>query len=132
MNLILLLLLLFLHMYQSNSSSSSWLGLNEVTTVDYENEFKVFGDGISGLVYSSNDIMYAIMNDPSTLFKLRWNGTYWVSHTDDSWGNGKLISYKDGSGSPDSEDVTIDESGKVFVCSERDNSDKDNSKIVLL
>ena len=105
-----------------------WPGLNNITTVDNQNEFH---DNLSGLFYKSSDLMYAVKNQPSLLFKLNFDGKYWQSSSEDGWNKGKTIKYADGNGSPDSEDLTIDISGSIFVCSERDNH-RAKSKIVLL
>lgn len=65
--------------------------------------------------------MWGVRNAPSILYKLVWNGTYWMSTTENGWSNGKLLLYPDGTPGPDSEDVTKTEweSDELFVCSER-------------
>ena len=127
MMIITLVLLLALEMVLS---ASVWPGLNNVTVVDKQNEFN---ENLSGLYYKSSNLMYAVMNQPSMLFKLYFNdGKYWISTSEDGWSNGKAIKYKNGNGSPDSEDLTMDSNGSIFVCSERDNNNSGKSKIVIL
>ncbi len=62
-------------------SLAVWPGENNITTVDEKNYFPV---NLSGLYYVFNggiskDIMYGILNKPSVMYKLGWNGKSWVS-----------------------------------------------------
>lgn len=116
------------------SSGLPWPGKDTVSTADY---FKEFEKNLSGLSYdaSSNgsDVLWAVQNSPSLLYKLNWNGTYWLSH-DDEWKRGKSITYGDGKSHPDSEDVTQTSTlGELYVCAEQNNDDKDDeSRLSIL
>lgn len=67
------------------SSSNTWPGDSSVTTVDKADEF---GSNLSGLHYYvsesndkiSSDFLYGILNDPSTIYKLYWDGLYWKKY----------------------------------------------------
>ena len=67
------------------NSSKTWPGDSSVTTVDEADEF---GQNFSGLHYyaseSSNkissDFLYGILNDPSTIYKLYWDGLFWKKY----------------------------------------------------
>jgi len=55
-----------------------WPGDSSVTVADTENEF---GENLSGLYYNrgisdsaSDDFLFGVMNSPSKIFKLQWNG----------------------------------------------------------
>lgn len=108
------------------SPADPWPGGSAVTTVDVANQL---GGNVSGLAYESGrggapDVLWAVQNGPSTLFRLLWNGTTWAPDTADGWGAGKALSYPDGSGDPDAEGVTLvggSSSNGVHVSTERDN-----------
>lgn len=78
--------------------------------------------------------MYGILNSPSILYKLYYNGSYWVSDTSNGWSSGKTIYYPTGKGSPDSEGLTHSEVGsnEIYVCTERDNDNNKVSKMSVL
>ena len=109
----------------------SWPGNNAVVVADINNEF---GPNLSGLKYlvSSPDYMDAVKNDPSMLYRLIFNGKVWVSDLNNFWSSGKQLFYPDGKGSPDSEDITVDDLGNVYACSERNNGDKDTARPSIL
>ena len=75
-----------------------------------------------------------VLNDPSVLYCLLWNGTTWGAMTDDGWTYGKTLRYPSGTGSPDAEGVTRAEwsSTAIYVVSERDNSAGDVSRMSVL
>jgi hypothetical protein len=82
---------------------------------------------MSGLAYqpsgtSAPGVLWAVKNDPGTLFRLIWNGTIWTPDTSNGWGVGKALKYPGGAGNPDSEGVTLaggDPNG-IYVATERD------------
>lgn len=117
-------------------TASPWPGRNAVVTVDQAN---TFGTNLSGLFYEASfagDVLWAVRNGPSTLFKLMWNGTSWVSDTAGDWGAGKQLVYPDGvlTKEPDSEDVTRAEldSSAIYVVTERDNTNNSISRPSIL
>ena len=67
------------------SSTNTWPGDSSVTTVDKADEF---GSKLSGLHYYvsesnnkiSSEFLYGILNDPSTIYKLYWDGLYWKKY----------------------------------------------------
>jgi hypothetical protein len=99
-----------------------WPGSPDVSVVDDEG---VLGEDQSGLYYEA----------PGVLWRLVWNGSVWTPDTANGWGQGKQLRYPDGEGEPDSEGVTLvdgDSTNGVFVSTERDNTDDDTSKPVIL
>eukprot|EP01036_Dinobryon_divergens_P025139 gene25139-33659_t len=52
--------------------------------------------------------------------------------SDNGWAVGKTIAYMNSKGSPDSEDLTMDDQGFIFVCAERDNSKSSSSHLSIL
>lgn len=51
---------------------------------------------------------------------------------DNGWAVGKTLAYMNSKGSPDSEDLTMDDQGFIFVCAERDNSKSSSSHLSIL
>ena len=89
-----------------------WPGQDAVVTVDGTG---VFGGNGSGLFFEP-DVLWAVRNGPSTLFRFTFDGTIWTPAA--SW----TLRYPGGTGTPDAEDVTKAESSSaVYVATERDN-----------
>ena len=93
----------------------------------------VFGQNLSGLAYqpsgtSAPGVLWAVRNNPSTLFRLIWDGAKWKPDTANGWANGKQLVYPDGGGVPDAEGVTLagGDANGIFVATER-NDDGINS-----
>ena len=113
-----------------------WPGTNTVVTVDGTD---VFGGNLSGLFYEpaagpSSNVLWAVRNGPSTLFRLVWNGSIWTPEAANGWDTGKTLRYPNGTGSPDSEDVTKAEllSPALYVATERDNDASGVSRLSIL
>jgi len=108
-------------------------------TVVVQDSLDQFPSNLSGLSYepAANGqpaVLWAVDNGPSTLYRLLWSGTTWVSTTTNNWGTGKSLHYPDGSGDPDSEGVTRAEftSSTIYVSTERDNDNNDVSRLSVL
>lgn len=115
---------------------SSWPGANAVTNASAKN---AFGANLSGLIYqpaagSTAAILWAVQNDPSTVYRLTWNGTAFVSATSEGWGKGKELTFPDGSGSPDSEALTRTEWDKneLYVATEKNNDTMSTARLSIL
>ena len=116
MSLLVLVLLSsygILEVIGKKSSDDKWPGSEKVDAVDKKNEF---GENLSGLMYdsitSSRDypILWAIQNNPSTIYKLLYDNDkeVWSSDKTDEWGgHGKRLRFMDGYGNPDAEDLVI-------------------------
>lgn len=116
--------------------SSPWPGATEVATVDETNQFT---SNLSGLTYepagvASEPVLWAVLNSPSLVFRLVWNGSTWSSTAVDEWGTGKGLRYPDGTGNPDAEGVTKAElgTGSIYVSSERNNDASGTSRLSIL
>jgi hypothetical protein len=112
-----------------------WPGTNAVHTVDAAtdpgNLSDLFDEPASG---TSPNVLWAIRNAPSVLYRLVWNGSIWTPETVNGWDNGKVLHYPNGSGSPDAEGVTRAElaSPAVYVSTERDNDAGSVSRLSVL
>ncbi|WP_211327407.1 lamin tail domain-containing protein [Subtercola boreus] len=110
-------------------TAEAWPGASAITTADQNG---VIGGNLSGLAYdpsgtSARGTLWAVKNGPSTLYKLSYNGSAWVSDTSGTgaWSAGKALHYTDGTGDPDAEGVAFTgagPSGGAFVSTERNNS----------
>ena len=80
-----------------------WPGDDAVVTVDEMNQFP---SNLSGSTYqpataTSPAVLWAVLNSPSLLFRLVWNGTTsWVNTATDGWAAGKTLHYATGLGGP--------------------------------
>ena len=108
-------------------------------TVVVQDDLDQFPSNLSGLSYepAANGqpaILWGIDNGPSTLYRLLWGGSTWISTTTGGWSAGKSLHYPDGSGDPDSEGVTRAEftSSAIYVSTERDNDNNDVSRLSVL
>jgi hypothetical protein len=114
--------------------ASAWPGSNTVNIVD---DSAFFGTNLSGLEYEtlSPNVMWAVKNGPSTLYRLIFNGSVWTPDPSNGWGTGKQLRYTDGTGDPDAEGVTISMGGSatgVYVSTERNNSNSGVSRPAVL
>ena len=114
-----------------------WPSDETVVAVDGMNQFS---KNLSDLVYeppyagASGDVLWGVMNSPSTLYCLLWNGTTWSGMAQDGWTFGKPLHYPGGAGNPDSEGLTRTEwsSTAIYVSTERDNNAGDVSRMSVL
>ena len=76
--------------------------------MDEANEFPENMSGLK-LVVGTPDVMWAVNNDPPMLYKLEFNGTFWMNALDNGWSHGKTLLFPDGTAKPDTEDITLDD-----------------------
>jgi Ca2+-binding RTX toxin-like protein len=86
-----------------------------------------FGSNMSGLAYQPSGsgapgVLWAVKNNPGTLYRLIYDGTKWTPDTANGWSVGKELRYPDGFGNPDAEGVTLaaGDPNHVYVSTERD------------
>lgn len=116
-----------------------WPGDPAVQTADGAD---VFGENMSGLIYEPSGtatpgVLWAVRNNPETLFRLVWDAPNqrWTPDTAGGWGGGKQLRYTSGAGRPDSEGVTFTDagpSGGMYVSTERDNGVSGTSRPAVL
>lgn len=113
------------------ATPTAWPGGSSVATADAAN---VFGSDLSGL-YQEGGVMWAARND-GTLWRLVPDGSGgWTPDTAGGWAAGRSLRFPGGSGTPDSEGVTVTGSGSsagVFVSSERDAAASGTSRLSVL
>jgi len=106
-------------------SASPWPGGSAVADADAAN---AFGTNLSGLAYEASGSaapgsIWAVKNNPSTLYKLSRSGSTWAPSVTNS------LLFPGGTGNPDAEGVTLTDAGAaggVYVATER-NDDGPNS-----
>ncbi|MFD6292980.1 lamin tail domain-containing protein [Streptomyces sp. NPDC060205] len=109
----------------------AWPGSGSVATADASD---VFGQDLSGL-YQEGDVLWGAQNS-GKLWRLVGGGSAgWKPDTGNGWSSGKALRFTGGSGSPDSEGVTLTASGAaggVFVASERNGDASGTSRLSVL
>ncbi|MFI5866166.1 lamin tail domain-containing protein [Streptomyces sp. NPDC051546] len=109
----------------------AWPGSSSVATADASN---VFGQDLSGL-YQEGDVLWGAQNSGKLWRLVRDGSTGWKPDTGNGWSSGKTLRFSGGSGSPDSEGVTLTGSGSAggaFVASERDGNASGTSRLSVL
>ncbi|MEV8099962.1 lamin tail domain-containing protein [Kitasatospora sp. NPDC085879] len=112
-------------------SPAAWPGGSSVATADASN---VFGSDLSGL-YQEGGVLWGAQNS-GKLWRLVPNGSGgWTPDTANGWTSGKTLRFPGGSGTPDSEGVTVTGAGSaggVFVASERNGDASGTSRLSVL
>ncbi|WP_439661790.1 esterase-like activity of phytase family protein [Lentzea sp. HUAS TT2] len=103
-------------------AAATWPGDSATKTADGTN---VFGKNLSGVSFESQNVVWAVKNGPSTLYRLVPNGSTWKVDQKRS------LKFANGQGDPDTEGVVSTPDG-LFVAVERDNDDSDVSTPMIL
>ncbi|MFG2500735.1 hypothetical protein ACGFSB_21270 [Streptomyces sp. NPDC048441] len=112
------------------TAGTKWPGGSTVTVADGSD---VFGTNLSGLSFQDPDVLWAVRNGPSTLYRLVPDdgGGKWSPDTSGGWESGKSLTYADGKGEPDAEGVSATPDG-IFVSTERDGDDDGTSLLKIV
>ncbi|WP_434438483.1 hypothetical protein [Lentzea sp. E54] len=104
-------------------AATTWPGGSATKVADGTN---VFGTNLSGVSFESPDVVWAVKNGPSTLYRLvpGGDGTWKVDQK-------RSLRFPAGQGDPDTEGVVFTPNG-LFVAVERDNDDSDVSTPKIL
>ncbi|MGW6412048.1 lamin tail domain-containing protein [Streptomyces vinaceus] len=109
----------------------AWPGGGSVATADGSN---VFGQDLSGL-YQEGDVLWGAQNSGRLWRLVRDGSGGWRPDTANGWSSGKALRYPGGSGSPDSEAVTLTAAGATggaYVASERNGDASGTSRLSVL
>src|SRR5262249_7014345 len=117
-------------------ASAPWPGSDDVTIADGT---AALGGNLSGLIYEpasgrSPAVPRGARNGPGSLFRLLFNGTSWSPDPANGWSAGKGLHYPDGTGEPDTEDITFTtgSSAGIYTVAERNNSANSVSRNSIL
>lgn len=110
----------------AHAAPAKWPGDSSVAIAD---DSDVFGNNLSGLSFQGADVLWAVRNGPSSLFRLVRDGAKWRPDSSGGWSSGKSLKYADGGSDPDAEAVVSTPDGLV-VATERDGSGKSSAKIL--
>lgn len=117
-------------------TAAAWFGLDDVTTVD---GLSIFGGNLSGLMYEAASggnpaVLWGARNGPGSIFRLIFNGTIWTPDAANGWSAGKGLKYPDGTGEPDTEDITFTtgSAAGIYTIAERNNSANSVSRNSIL
>ncbi|MFC9285927.1 lamin tail domain-containing protein [Streptomyces sp. NPDC057052] len=108
----------------------AWPG-SSIAVADATN---VFGQDLSGL-YQDGGVLWGAQNSGKLWRLVRDGSGGWKPDTADGWSSGKTLRFPGGSGSPDSEGVTLTGSGSAggtFVASERNADASGTSRLSVL
>lgn len=109
----------------------AWPGGSSVATADGSN---VFGQDLSGL-YQEGNVLWGAQNSGKLWRLVRDGSGGWKPDTAGGWSSGKTLRFSGGSGSPDSEGVTLTGAGSAggaFVASERNGDASGTSRLSVL
>ncbi|MFJ5774338.1 lamin tail domain-containing protein [Streptomyces sp. NPDC093094] len=109
----------------------AWPGGSGVATADASG---VFGQDLSGL-HQEGDVLWGAQNSGKLWRLVRDGSGGWKPDTTGGWTSGKTLRFTGGTGSPDSEGVTLTGSGSaagVFVASERNGDASGTSRLSVL
>ncbi|MEU3526504.1 lamin tail domain-containing protein [Streptomyces sp. NPDC038707] len=113
------------------TTPAAWPGSGSVTTADGSN---VFGQDLSGL-YQEAGVLWGAQNSGRLWRLVRDGSGGWKPDTTGGWSSGKSLRFPGGSGTPDTEGVTLTGAGSaagVFVASERDGDASGTSRLSVL
>ncbi|MEU6312168.1 lamin tail domain-containing protein [Streptomyces sp. NPDC047014] len=113
------------------TTPTAWPGGSAVATADGS---QVFGQDLSGL-HQEGGVVWAAQNNGRLWRLVRDGSGGWQPDTGNGWTSGKSLRFPGGSGSPDSEGVTLTGGGSaagVFVASERDGNASGTSRLSVL
>ncbi|WP_370416946.1 lamin tail domain-containing protein [Streptomyces fradiae] len=109
----------------------AWPGGSTVATADGSN---VFGSDLSGL-YQEGSVLWGAQNSGKLWRLVRDGSGGWKPDTANGWTSGKTLRYPGGSGSPDSEAVTLTSGGATggaYVATERNGDASGTSRLSVL
>lgn len=115
---------------------SPWPGSADVRVLDSAPMFLEDSSGLDVQETAEGTFLWAVDNGTGTIWKLKASADGSVAPAD-GWTDGKRVRFqKDaanpGAAGPDTEGITVDGAGLVYVASERDNSDKGVNQNVVL
>lgn len=109
----------------------AWPGGSSVTTADASD---VFGQDLSGL-YQEGGVLWGAQNSGRLWRLVRDGSGGWTPDSANGWASGRTLRFPNGSGTPDSEGVTLTGAGSaggVFVAGERDGDASGTSRLSVL
>ncbi|MFF9428320.1 lamin tail domain-containing protein [Streptomyces sp. NPDC014746] len=113
------------------TAPEAWPGGGSVATADGSD---VFGSDLSGL-YQEGSVMWGAQNSGKLWRLVRDGSGGWRPDTANGWTSGKTLRFPGGTGSPDSEAVTLTAAGAAggaYVASERNGDASGTSRLSVL
>lgn len=116
--------------------TETWPGTNTVAVVDATG---TFSSNASGLMYEAGanngaDVLWVAQNGIGSIHRMLFNGSIWTRDQNNGWGAGKKTHYTDGTGEPDTEDLTFTtgSAAGMYIVSERNNQNNGVSRPSIL
>jgi len=117
-------------------TTETWAGTDNVAVVD---AVGTFASNASGLMYERGtggaaDVLWVAQNGPGSIHRLLFNGFIWTRDASNGWAAGKSTRYTDGTGEPDTEDLTFTtgSAAGMYIVSERNNQANSISRPSIL
>lgn len=114
----------------------TWAGLDNAVAVD---AIGTFSSNASGLMFekgatTANDVLWVAQNGVGSIHRMLFNGTVWARDVNNGWIAGKRTHYTDGTGEPDTEDLTFTtgSAAGMYIVSERNNQASSVSRPSIL
>ncbi|MGW9629661.1 lamin tail domain-containing protein [Agromyces sp. NPDC055520] len=113
-----------------------WPGAAEVTVIDETPMFEGDSSGLDAQETPDGVVLWAVDNGTGTFWKLDASADGSVAFAD-GWTAGKRVRFQrdaddPAAAGPDAEGITIDDDGRLYIASERDNSNKGVNQNVIL
>lgn len=116
--------------------ADAWPGSPEVTVLDETQMFLADSSGLDAQATADGTVLWAVDNGTGRFWKLDANADGTVAFAD-GWEEGKRARFQrdaenPAAKGPDAEGITVDGDGRVYLASERDNSNKGVNQNVVL
>lgn len=114
----------------------AWPGSADVTVIDETPMFESDSSGLDAQQTADGVVLWAVDNGTGKFWKLDASADGSVAFAD-GWNAGKRVRFQrdaenPGAAGPDAEGITVDDAGRVYIASERDNSNKGVNQNVIL
>lgn len=115
---------------------SVWPGGADVTVIDETQMFEGDSSGLDAQQTANGVVLWAVDNGTGLFWKLDANADGSVAFAD-GWSAGKRVRFERDAenaeaAGPDAEGITVDDGGRLYIASERDNSNKGVNQNVIL
>lgn len=113
-----------------------WPGAADVTVIDETQMFEGDSSGLDAQQTADGVVLWAVDNGTGLFWKLDASADGSVAFAD-GWNAGKRVRFQrdaenPGAAGPDAEGITVDDAGRLYIASERDNSNKGVNQNVIL
>lgn len=114
----------------------AWPGAADVTVIDETEMFESDSSGLDAQQTANGVVLWAVDNGTGLFWKLDASADGSVAFAE-GWSAGKRVRFQRDAGDtaakgPDAEGITVDDAGRLYIASERDNANKGVNQNVIL